>query len=74
MMEVARQGQQLKLLLEPAELQLLRRALERASFVDTPAAEQTEIQDFCEALLKALETSDSRQPAQTGGPAGRRRR
>ena len=73
-MEITRQGQKLGLVLDPGELQLLRRALERATFLDTPAAEQTEIQDFCETLLKALERTDSEQNGPSGGPSGRKGR
>jgi hypothetical protein len=40
--------------LSRAELRLLRRALERASFIDTPQAEQGEIQAFCARALEAL--------------------
>ena len=40
--------------LSRAELRLLRRALERASFIDTPLSEQGEIQAFCARALEAL--------------------
>jgi hypothetical protein len=40
--------------LNRAELRLLRRALERASFIDTPMSEQAEIQAFCARALEAL--------------------
>jgi hypothetical protein len=40
--------------LTAAEVRLLRRALERASFIDTPMAEQPEILAFCARALEAL--------------------
>jgi hypothetical protein len=39
------------------ELRLLRRALERASFIDTPVAEQAEIAAFCARALDSLPKS-----------------
>jgi hypothetical protein len=36
------------------EAKLLRLALERASFIDTPVAEQARIQEFCARVLEAL--------------------
>jgi hypothetical protein len=43
-----------KIELSRAEVRLLRRALERASFIDTPLSEQAEIQAFCARALEAL--------------------
>ncbi len=40
--------------LTAAEAHLLRRALERASFIDTPVAEQPQIQEFCARALEVL--------------------
>ena len=59
-MEVAWQDEKLKLVLETGELRLLRRALERASYLDTPAADQAHIQVFCETLLEALEKPENK--------------
>lgn len=36
------------------EVRLLRWALERASFIDTPASEQPAILNFCTRVLEAL--------------------
>jgi hypothetical protein len=47
-------GETVRVELSPAELRLLRRALERASFIDTPMSEQAEIQAFCARALEAL--------------------
>ena len=52
-MEMERTGNLVKVTLTTRELYLLRRALERASLMDTPAAEQGEILSFC---AQALET------------------
>ena len=40
------------------EAHLLKRALERASFIDTPVAEQEEIAGFCARALEALGTPE----------------
>jgi hypothetical protein len=53
-MLVERSGETVKVVLTPAELRLLRRALERASFIDTPVAEQADIAAFCARALEAL--------------------
>ena len=42
------------LTLERKEIELLRLALERASFIDTPPGRQNEILRFADDLLKAL--------------------
>jgi hypothetical protein len=52
-MQVDRQGETIRIEITADELRLLRRALERASFIDTPVSEQAEIATFC---AKALET------------------
>ena len=44
----------LRIELSGDEARLLRRALERASFIDTPASEQPAIQAFCAQVLDAL--------------------
>ena len=44
----------IRISLSPAELQLLRRALERALFIDTPMIAQGEIAAFSQRALKAL--------------------
>lgn len=53
-MKVEKHGEALRIELNGPELRLLRRALERASFIDTPVAEQAEIAAFCARALEAL--------------------
>lgn len=53
-MKIDASGDAVRIELSRAELRLLRRALERASFIDTPQAEQAEIQAFCARALEAL--------------------
>ena len=53
-MLIERAGDRVRMDLSGDELRLLRRALERASFIDTPAAEQGDIQAFCARALEAL--------------------
>ena len=53
-MLVERDGEQVRIVLEKAEVRMLRRALERASFIDTPMSEQAEIAAFCARALDAL--------------------
>jgi hypothetical protein len=53
-MRVERQGASVQVTLSEREVALLRRALERASFIDTPASEQGEIAAFCARALEAL--------------------
>ena len=48
------EGDRVRLVLELAEVRMLRRALERASFIDTPMSEQAEIAAFCARALDAL--------------------
>ena len=43
-----------RLVFTSRETYLLRRALERASFIDTPVNEQEEIAMFCARVLEAL--------------------
>lgn len=57
-MEIERTGDRIRLSLTAAEAQLLRRALERASFIDTPVAEQEQIQEFCARALEGLGAPD----------------
>ncbi|HEY7413408.1 MAG TPA: hypothetical protein VII13_21885 [Vicinamibacteria bacterium] len=47
-------GDTIRLELSGTELRLLRRALERASFIDTPPNEQAEILAFCARALDTL--------------------
>ena len=58
-MKVERQGANVQVTLSEREVALLRRALERASFIDTPASEQGEIATFCAKALEALASSRS---------------
>ncbi len=53
-MNVDRQGEILRIEITADELRLLRRALERASFIDTPMSEQAEIAAFCARALETL--------------------
>lgn len=53
-MKVDRQDQTIRIEISADELRLLRRALERASFIDTPMAEQAEIAAFCARALETL--------------------
>ena len=46
----------IRIALSRSEVHLFRRTLERASFIDTPAAEQPDILAFCSAVLEALPT------------------
>jgi hypothetical protein len=55
-MQVDREGDRVKIVLEASEVRMLRRALERASFIDTPMSEQAEIAAFCARALDALPT------------------
>jgi hypothetical protein len=47
-------GELVRLTLDRNELRLLRYALERASFIDTPASEQAAIANFCSRVLELL--------------------
>jgi hypothetical protein len=53
-MEIERGTESIRIVLSHREARLLRRALERASFIDTPSAEQPEIMAFCTQALEAL--------------------
>ena len=53
-MRVEKHDQETCVMLQPRELHLLMRALERASFIDTPVAEQSDIAAFCAKALEAL--------------------
>jgi hypothetical protein len=53
-MEVERAGKGILVSLSAEESHLLRRALERALFIDTPVAEQPAILAFCSLALEAL--------------------
>jgi hypothetical protein len=54
-MQIDRSGNLVKVTLTARELYLLRRALERASMMDTPATEQEEILSFCAQALEAAD-------------------
>jgi hypothetical protein len=56
-MKIEREGDVVRVELVGPELRLLRRALERASFIDTPMTEQAEIAAFCARALDALPKS-----------------
>jgi hypothetical protein len=53
-MQIDRTGNLVKLTLTARELYLFRRALERASLMDTPMTEQDEILNFCAQALEAV--------------------
>jgi hypothetical protein len=53
-MHVERDGAAVRITLGEREVTLLRYALERASFIDTPAGEQPAIAAFCARVLDAL--------------------
>ncbi|HSB60927.1 MAG TPA: hypothetical protein VLI67_04365 [Vicinamibacteria bacterium] len=53
-MTIDRDGERLRLLLEPREVKLLRHVLERALFIDTPVDEQEAIMSLASRLLDAL--------------------
>ena len=53
-MKVTSQNDGVRIDLTTEEVRLLRRALERASFIDTPVAEQSDILAFCARALEAL--------------------
>jgi hypothetical protein len=53
-MDIQRTTEGIRITLSRAEAHLLRRALERASFIDTPAAEQPDILTFCSQVLETL--------------------
>ena len=55
-MQMEREGDGVRIVLGAAEVRMLRRALERASFIDTPVSEQAEIAAFCARVLEALPT------------------
>jgi hypothetical protein len=55
-MKVQHGGDTVILELSGAEVRLLRRALERASFIDTPPHEQSDILAFCSRALEQLPT------------------
>jgi hypothetical protein len=53
-MHVERDGAAVRITLGEREVTLLRYALERASFIDTPSSEQSAIATFCARVLDAL--------------------
>jgi hypothetical protein len=53
-MDIQRTTEGLRIALSRTEAHLLRRALERASFIDTPSAEQPAILAFCSQALDML--------------------
>lgn len=63
-MKIDLKGPSARLTLDRNELRLLRYALERASFIDTPASEQSKIAAFCSRALDLLP------PTERTGPPG----
>jgi hypothetical protein len=57
-MQLEREGEGIRVRLNDREAYLLKRALERASFIDTPVAEQEEIAGLCARVLEALGTHE----------------
>ena len=58
-MQVERDGAAVRIALDAREVTLLRYALERASFIDTPSNEQSAIATFCARVLDALGSARS---------------
>lgn len=58
-MHLDREGATVRITLDGREVTLLRYALERASFIDTPAREQAAIANFCARALEALSPARS---------------
>ena len=61
-MRIDLKGPSVRLTLDRDELQLLRYALERASFIDTPASEQPKIAAFCSKALELLRSAEPTEP------------
>jgi hypothetical protein len=57
-MNIERSGSTLRVVLNEDETRLLRFALERALFIDTPAKEQAGIAAFCSKALDLLKTPE----------------
>jgi len=53
-MQVDKDGANVRITLDAREVSLLRYALERASFIDTPSNEQSAIATFCARVLEGL--------------------
>ena len=53
-MRVEKAGDGVRVELDATEVAMLRRALERASFIDTPVSEQAAIANFCARALELL--------------------
>jgi len=53
-MKVDRSGETVTIVLTAGEVKLLRRVLERASFIDTPVDEQPQIAGFASRALEQL--------------------
>jgi hypothetical protein len=56
-MQVEREKAGVRITLDEREVTLLRYALERASFIDTPSREQSAIATFCARVLEGLGAS-----------------
>jgi hypothetical protein len=59
-MKVQREGEAVRVTFEATEVRLLRYALERALFIDTPAQEQKAIAAFCAQALELLDQGAER--------------
>lgn len=59
-MKIERKGPAVHLELDGSELALLRLALERALFIDTPVGRQGDILAFCTRALEQLPPADAR--------------
>jgi hypothetical protein len=57
-MNIERSGSTVRMVLNEDETRLLRFALERALFIDTPAKEQAGIAAFCSKALDLLKTPE----------------
>lgn len=61
-LRIETQGDETRLLLGPEEVRLLRRALERASFIDIPPEELPRVVAFATRVLESL-TGEGVEPA-----------
>ncbi len=61
-MRIDLEGPSARLTLDRNEIRLLRYALERASFIDTPASEQLKIASFCSTALDLLSRAERTRP------------
>jgi len=56
-MKIDERGDGVRIELTGVEVRLMRHALERASFIDTPVSVQADVAAFCARILEALPAS-----------------